>query len=246
MKKNGIVFKIFSLFLNKLQNEINARSGFRGKGKCLFWAHWLAEGICCSLAICVAETLRNAVQFKTLFNLLWFALEYGLKKSGGTEKVFPLLPCIPRGYAHQRSLPRHSSTEAAAPCPSCIVSVLLCFLCISSSHFFFSTQFISCNSHLQKFSCRAFSFPCRFIKAACVNGLRRYKGPADLSTISRQKWARRGELAPSSLACKLPWPCPANRDSPWHDLVSMRSQHSTGPFTGQGFCWISGGYAKAT
>lgn len=36
MKKNGIAFKILRLFLDKLQTEINAWSGFQAKGNSLF------------------------------------------------------------------------------------------------------------------------------------------------------------------------------------------------------------------
>lgn len=97
-------------------------------------------------------------------------------------------------------------------------------------------HFASCNSLLLTFSCWAFSFPCRFIKAACMNAARRRKAPADPLNISRQQLAREEELVHSSLASKLPWTCPANRDSPWHDLASKSSWRGTGPFAGWGFC----------
>lgn len=65
--------------------------------------------------------------------------------------------------------------------------------------------------------------------------MRRCNAPADPSSISRQQLAREGELAPSPPASRLPQQCPANRSSPWHNLVSKRSQCNPGPFTGQNF-----------
>lgn len=128
---------------------------------------------------------------------------------------------------HQHSLPRHSKEETAAPCLSCIISVLLCFLFLAPTSF---SWFVSCNSLLLTFSCWAFGFVCRFIKAACMNAVRRHKAPADPLNISRLQLAREGELAPKPPASKLPWPCPTNGDPPCEQEVSVQywALHRTG------------------
>lgn len=116
----------------------------RAKGSACSWAHWLAEGICHSPAFCAVETLGSAVHSLSCSGLQWKMDSYNHRAQ---KRSCLCSPASWGWYAHQRSLPRHSSEEAPTPCLSCIVSVLLFFSCISSSHFFSSTLFpvtVSC------------------------------------------------------------------------------------------------------